>query len=458
MLGRNVVRTSNFEPGQPLSLADAGFAAIGAGTISLDSTAGRFAGTRSMRVDINTAAATSNDGFEWVSPHVTTQPGETWTLSFLYSADPGAALGIQDKYTPLEGNPSYASAVNLGFTATGGIDRMVITWTWPASRGPGRARPGFRVFTTNLNVASFWVDNIQFEKSPVATTYHPHVDDRSPGELVTRNYQYEFNGFLFGSATETTVEKATGLLGLAETEVEDSPLQGEHGAAPGQPTMSPRRVEFDLHLLGGAFAEIEDRLDWMRSRFQPQRLDKARDLRPLVFQRPGKDKQQLFVRCEKRDFASAHDVARGHAAGSVLLVAPDPVIYSLALNKKSVTLLGTVNLVRLNYVENRGDHPDGYKPTIDISGPCRDPSLQHVQSGLSLSFVGLDVQAGETLKLDFAKRTALVGSSSKTGLLNAASRWFRLLPGMNSIDYSRSGAALNGANSIMDVYWRDTSS
>jgi len=275
--------------------------------------------------------------------------------------------------------------------------------------------------------------------------------------MVTKDYQYEFNGLLMGAETDIVVERLQGLLGLPGTETQDFVYSGSHGASAGSQTMSKRLLDFDVHLLGRTRLQpnIESKLTWLRRAYQPQRIDRSRILRPLVFKRPGTPVQQLLVRCEKRDFASTYDVARGHAAGSIQLVAPDPVIYSYALKTKSLTIGASVNSGTLSTLHNAGDHEDGVKPVIEISGPCRDPIVTHVQSGKFIRFVGLDVSAGSTLIIDLTKKTALVGVVSKVALLGVDTQWFTLYPGDNSITYTRSSAALNGSASTVTVKYRD---
>jgi len=319
-------------------------------------------------------------------------------------------------------------------------------------------RPGLGIQTSDATAQTFWVDQVQVEPDFDATTYSPHFSELVAGTMVTKDYQYEFNGLLMGADTDIVVERLNGLLGLPNTETQDFNYSGSHGAAAGSQTMNKRLLDFDLHLLGKTRLQptIESKLTWLRRAYQPQRIDRSRILRPLVFKRPGTPKQQLLVRCEKRDFASTYDVARGHAAGSVQLVAPDPVIYSYALKSKALTLATGVNSGTLSTLHNAGDHQDGVKPIIEMSGPFSLPLITHLESGKFLRFInGLVVGAGQTLIIDFVNKTVTLAGANVISTVGADSQWFALFPGDNRITYTRSSTSNNGAASTMTVKYRD---
>ena len=446
MLGRNVMLNSSFENSD---FTTPGYYPVGGGVLSIEtSTALVSGGTKSLKV----VATGINQGFYNPRGQFVSEANQYWVAS----ADVVGTAGRKVYILGWASNEDYASPASKAVkehTFSGVMERI---YSLPFTNSTP-FRPGLGVQSSEASAQNFWVDQVQVEPDFDASPYAPHFSERVAGSMVTKDYQYEFNGLLMGAETDIVVERLQGLLGLPGTETQDFVYSGSHGASAGSQTMSKRLLDFDVHLLGRTRLQpnIESKLTWLRRAYQPQRIDRSRILRPLVFKRPGTPVQQLLVRCEKRDFASTYDVARGHAAGSIQLVAPDPVIYSYALKTKSLTIGASVNSGTLSTLHNAGDHEDGVKPVIEISGPCRDPIVTHVQSGKFIRFVGLDVSAGSTLIIDLTKKTALVGVVSKVALLGVDTQWFTLYPGDNSITYTRSSAALNGSASTVTVKYRD---
>jgi len=88
-------------------------------------------------------------------------------------------------------------------------------------------------------------------------------------------------------------------------------------------------------------------------------------------------------------------------------------------------------------------------------GPCSSPAISNDTTGETLTFPGLALPAGGYLEVDSRARSALENGdpgASRLGQLNfAASRWWRLLPGVNQLRY-HPGSIGPGAHA--DVEWR----
>ena len=446
MLGRNVMLNSSFEN---TDLTGTGYIPVGAAALSIETSPALVSGgTKSLKV----VATGISQGFNNLQGQFVSEANQYW----IASADVVGTAGRKVNILGWASNEDYAllgAKAAKEHTFSGVMERI---YSLPFTHSTP-FRPGIGIQSSEAAAQNFWVDQVQVEPDFDATTYFPHFSERFPGSMVTKNYQYEFNGLLMGAETDIVVERLQGLLGLPGTETQDFTYSGSHGASAGSQTMNKRLLDFDVHLLGKTRLQpnIESKLTWLRRAFQPRRIDSSRVLRLLVFKRPGTPTQQLLVRCEKRDFASTYDVARGHAAGSIQLVAPDPVIYSYVLKSKALTIATSVNSGTLLTLHNAGDHEDGVKPIIEIAGPCRDPIVTHLQSNKFIRFVGLDVAAGQTLKIDVTKKTTTISGTSVISGLAADTQWFTLYPGDNSITYTRSGVAFNGASSTMTVKYRD---
>lgn len=282
------------------------------------------------------------------------------------------------------------------------------------------------------------------------------------GDLIVANYQYEFNGLLFGSQTPYTTTKVDGLLSLPSGEANDTDKTLEHGSIPGRFRLQKRVVSIDLHVVGSALSDTL--LDAAKKAFQGPPLYNPREQKQFVFQRPGKAKQYFMARCERRDFSSTFDVAMGHASGSVQIVGHDPVIYSLALSTNTATIATSGTVSPNMAATNSGDHPDGVSPTLRMDGPARNPQVTRSNGNgtpVLTTAIDIDIAAGEYLFVDCAKKTAQVFNASTNAFLREAfgnvrldSNWFTILPGSNQIYYTRSNVALTGAASVLTVQWR----
>jgi hypothetical protein len=308
------------------------------------------------------------------------------------------------------------------------------------------------------------VDCVQLEEGWLPTAYYRTASERTAGEMVIEDYQYEYNGFLFGHNTDVLVEEINGLLGMPSSSSGDISFAGDHGAIPGVVRMDKRTVEIALHLLGSAGTDIEDKLAWAAACFRVPRLRSfgaSRELKPFVFQRPGQPKKMCLVRCDRREFSSNYDTAVGKASGSVQLVAPDPVIFSYEEHSTSVTLPAAA-LSGTMTVTNAGDHPDGVRPVVRITGPARNPRIKNDADDDRTLRLDLDIDATQALTIDLYTRVVHLEDASdpaiyvdKFDAVRSDNEWWNLLPDDNLITYTRDGSGLSGASSTLTVVHRD---
>jgi hypothetical protein len=276
-----------------------------------------------------------------------------------------------------------------------------------------------------------------------------------PGEDL-QIYGYEFNGLNFGAGTAIVVEKMEGLLGSSSVRGNDIELTNDHGAAPGTTLLNKRTIAFDLHALGTA-GEVEDMLVEFGRVFQLPPRRSPRLLIPLCFWRPGQPKKCVFARTNKRDFDSVYNVAHGKASGSVELVAPDPLIYSLDLHQTIYTLGAGVTTGTFPNIQNDGNHVDGTGALFQVLGPAVDPIFTNVDDdGRAMRF-DVNIPAGGGIRFDLAAKSAEVFNGSEWvpdyGIVRNDSEWFKIMPGDNEIVYTRSGTAATGSQ--VNVWHRD---
>lgn len=276
----------------------------------------------------------------------------------------------------------------------------------------------------------------------------------APGDLIYADYQYEFRNFLFGSGTDFMTEKVTGLLSSAPVRNLDTDRQADHGAKPGLVLYGKRTIAFDMHILGVAGNDIETKLEAAQRAFQLPRRRTTRTPSEFVYKRPGQEMKLIYARCERRDFTSEYQTAHGHASGSVELVAPDPLIYSLVLNELTITLPPGTASGQMTLWQS-GDCEDGAAPEIEITGPATDPTVTNTTDGnRALKTTGA-ITGLQTFIFNEKKMSATLNGADAGAMIRNDSQFWTLLPGWNTIVYARSAANM-GAQSIMKIRWRDT--
>lgn len=272
------------------------------------------------------------------------------------------------------------------------------------------------------------------------------------GDLITADYQYEFRNLLFGAQTDLITERVTGLLAMGARDT-DQDRQNDHGSFPGMMVMGKRIIQFDMKVTGSPGTDIEGRLALVRSVFQVPRKRYARVLEPFVFQRPGLGKRVLYVRCTKRDFVSEYSTARGVASGSVELVAPDPLIYSLAVHQEALTIASGATTTS-EVLVNTGDFVDGFLPKFTITGPATNPRVGNAQDDNRQVRTSMVLGATDTLVIDTKTKVVTVNGVRQFGVIRNDNQWWALLPGNNTVSYSRD-AGNTGASSTCTVTWQD---
>lgn len=276
------------------------------------------------------------------------------------------------------------------------------------------------------------------------------------GDLVVP-YGYEFRGLSFGTGTDFVTEEVTGLLSSATARDSDVDKAHDHGSNPGTLLYGKRIISFNMKIKGTS-ADIEGKIATAQRIFQAPRIRYTNVPEPFVFQRPGGVKKVCYVRCTKRDFPSNFKTARGFAVGSVELVAPDPLIYSLTPSQAILTLDAGV-VAGTNNATMNGDHADGASPVLTITGPATNPIIQNAtDDGRAMRF-DVVLAANDALRITVKtrrveRRVGLAGDWNKEfGLTRTDNQWWKLLPGVNVINYNRTGSA---TASTLTIDWSDT--
>jgi hypothetical protein len=90
-------------------------------------------------------------------------------------------------------------------------------------------------------------------------------------------------------------------------------------------------------------------------------------------------------------------------------------------------------------------------PLWTITGPCGQPVIRNDSTGQRLAF-GLRLLDGDTLAVDVAARTVVLGGASRRAALLPRSAWFGLPPGNTTIGFDALDSTESGT---LTATWRD---
>lgn len=287
------------------------------------------------------------------------------------------------------------------------------------------------------------------------------------GDLITRPYQYEFNGILYGAGTpapasatpkaQMIVTSLDGLHSMPDLQSNDIQRADRHGAVFGNDFMGPRKIVMAVDVLveTGVAADMEATLTTLAARHHP--MPAYRTL-PWVFMRPDNVKKVINVRTRRRQFTAGYDMAHGDAAGTIQWDAPDPTIYALAVSNQAIVI--PVGATNAQTIVNSGGAYTTW-PKFTITGPATNPIITvsgqtPLDDGQDYSGRSIRVNAvipnGQTLVIDTNLRTVTLQGVAHYEYLSPDNQWWALLPGNNTIQYSRTD---NGAASTCTVTWQD---
>lgn len=290
------------------------------------------------------------------------------------------------------------------------------------------------------------------------------------GDLITQDFQYEYNGLLLGAFTPFEAQSISGLANLPNVRTGSVGRFGRHGGVGGRHYQDIRHVAITWDIFDGLDdAEFATRRDELQLAFAV--IEDPAGVKPFVWQHPGRGKLRLYCRPIDRTTPINREFSLRYGEVSVRLEATDVWIYSNT--EKSATMSPGTTTGGLSFpldfplvfgsggsggsasLNNEGTAPAPWTATITGSTP--NPKITHVESGRYLELSGLTVDTGDTLVFDSKDRTILYnGTASRRGLLTTASSWFALQPGLNTIQFSSGGVATGQLTfNFRDTYWSD---
>lgn len=293
---------------------------------------------------------------------------------------------------------------------------------------------------------------------PSATTIPP------AGDLLTDSHQYQWGEVLMGAGTPIKVEKVAGLLGHAETRLNDIDRQNSHGSIPNSLLWLPRTVQFDLAISSQIdYSTVEDILDSLSDAFQPPKIRSSTELSAFAYWRPGREPRQFFGRGTKMDFDSDWKVGRGLAKGSVELVFNDPISYSLEATEESVTL-GVGESSDSLVAVNEGNCKNGSPPLIYIAGACTNPRIANNADDNRQIRIDVVLASNQILRINVDTHEVAIQTGGGSNpwveadysIVRDDNQFWHLMPGSNTITLQRSntGAACTMTVEFFDAWAR----
>lgn len=271
-----------------------------------------------------------------------------------------------------------------------------------------------------------------------------------PGDLITREYQYEFRGWLFGSGTEFQTETVDGILGLPSARSSDDDNDEDHGMHPGADLLPGRTITVTMNVIAEG-TPAQPLIDKAARACQVSKKDAFVEF-PWITRRPEHNKRYVLARARRCEFSSDYDLAHGLGkGGGVQFFATDPLFYSLE-ETALVIPIPNASVTAQGNVAGLGDFQDGSPPIIEVVGPATNPRIVNAADGGRTIRIDVVVPAGQLLVIDTKNRTVFLNGVDRYDTVRADNQWWRVVPGVNLITFNRTDA---GANTNVTIRHHD---
>lgn len=267
------------------------------------------------------------------------------------------------------------------------------------------------------------------------------------GDLVTADWECEFNGLAFGGDSAYSITNISGLMDLPVVTSGDSRRLLRHGTHAGTDFLADRSITVALEVYGETDAIQAANVQALLAAFVPGAEEQA-----LVMQLPGVadgNKFLLWCRPRRRNAAVNREWFYRIPIITLELLATDPRLYAAAESTQTILLpsasggmefnevpnitFGTVGVGGEQTLNNAGTFTSS--PVFKITGPVVDPRLVNVTSGDTWHWEGT-VPSGSYLTVDMENRTVLLnGTASRYSGLTSTSVFWALAPGDSSVQY-----------------------
>lgn len=260
----------------------------------------------------------------------------------------------------------------------------------------------------------------------------------------TQNYQFAFNGWLFGGPGQgVQVLEVDGVEDLPTLRVQDDTRGFQDGMFTGRDFLNSRTITFTLQIMNDANNSMQVYLAELKNNLLYQQQGTG----TLQFLLPNRSLQRVSARVRKRALRIDPDYAYGRATATVELFCPDPRIYDDASQGAVLTPGATVGrtysrIYPLVYATPTGTSNAFVNftnsgnvtvfPTYTLTGAMVNPRIINSTTGQAIN-VSLTMSAADTLVIDPDLRSITLNGDPARNVLTNSSTWFGLPPGTSTI-------------------------
>lgn len=267
----------------------------------------------------------------------------------------------------------------------------------------------------------------------------------------TGNYQFAFNGWLFGGLGQgVQILEVAGLEDMPSLRVQDDTRGFQDGMFTGRDFLNGRSITFTLQVMNDAADTMSSYIAALKSNLAFQQSGTG----VLQFMLPGRALQRVNARVRRRSLTIDPDYTFGKSIAYVEFFCPDPRIYDDAAQGAVLTpgassgrtynrvypLLydsSTGTSTAVATFTNSGNVTTW--PTFTLTGTMNTPQIRNQDTGqvLKINYV---LGASETMVIDPDLRSVTINGIPARNLLDNASGWFGFPPGNTTVGIVAAGS------------------
>lgn len=275
----------------------------------------------------------------------------------------------------------------------------------------------------------------------------------------TQNYQFAFNGWLFGGPGQgVQVLEVDGLEDLPTMRTQDDIRGYQDGMFTGRDFLNNRTITFTLQIMNDSSNSMQVYLQELKSNLLYQQQGTG----VLQFMLPNRAVQRVSARVRRRALRVDPEYTYGKAIAQVELFCPDPRIYDDALQTQTLTpaaqLGRTYNRTYdLMYNNTAGSQSSVASftnsgnvtvyPTFTLNGQMTTPIITNATTGQFL-LLNIVTNTNDVIVVDTDLRSITYNGTPARNILDNTSNWFGLPPGNTTIGIV-SPIVASGANCVV---------
>jgi hypothetical protein len=268
----------------------------------------------------------------------------------------------------------------------------------------------------------------------------------------TIDYQFAFNGWIFGGAgAGVQILQVDGLEDLPTLRVQDDNRGFSDGMWTGRDFLNGRYLTFTLQVMNDSAGTMQTYLSELKSNL----LFQQQGTGVLQFKLPGRGVQRVEARVRRRSLTIDPDYTYGKSVAVVELFCPDPRIYDDA---SQVSVLSPGSSYGRTYdrvypllynsaigssnafgaFTNNGNVT--VYPTFTLTGSMVSPVVSNSTTG-DLLKINVTLSGSDVLVIDTDTKAITLNGYAARNLLDNTSSWFGFPPGSTTVGIVASGTS-----------------